>query len=82
MSPSGQNRKSSVGLGMSVVGGQAEVDLIAQAAGGVSDAAGNDSPAPGNARTAPISVRDGPEYPQEEDGASTRVSTTHTPEAA
>jgi hypothetical protein len=59
-----------------------EVDLIARAAGRVSDAVEIDSPAPGNARTAPISVRDGPEYPQEDDGASTRVSAAHTPEAA
>jgi len=32
----GQQRKSGVGLGMSVVGGQAEVDLITRAAGRVS----------------------------------------------
>ncbi len=50
-----------------------EVDLIARAAGRVSDAVEIDSPAPGNAPTAPISVRDGPEYPQMEDGASTLV---------
>ncbi len=59
-----------------------EVDLIARAAGRVSDAVEIDSPAPGNAPTAPISVRDGPEYPQKEDGVSTRVSTAHPPEAA
>ncbi len=36
MSELGQNRKSSVGLGMSGVGGGAEVDLITCAAGRVS----------------------------------------------
>jgi hypothetical protein len=39
MSPSGQQRKSSRGLGMSVVGGRAEVDLITRAAGWVSEVA-------------------------------------------
>ncbi len=59
-----------------------EVDLIARAAGRVSDAVEFDSPAPGNAPTAPISVRDSPEHPQKDDGASARVSTAHTPRAA
>ena len=59
-----------------------EVDLIAQAAGRVSDVAGIDSPAPGNARTAPISVRDGPEYPQMEVEASTRVLSARSSEPA
>jgi hypothetical protein len=80
MSGLGQNRKSSRGLGMSVVGGQAEVDLITRAAGRVSDAIGIDSPAPGNARTAPISVRDGPEYPQKDNVAPARISTVHSPD--
>ena len=59
-----------------------EVDLIARAAGRVSDAAEIDSPAPGNVRTAPISLPDGPNYPQKEDGPYTRVSGARTPEAA
>ena len=59
-----------------------EVDLIARAAGRVSDAAEIDSPAPGNVRTAPISLTDGPDYPQKEDGPYTRVSGARTPEAA
>ncbi len=59
-----------------------ERDLIARAAGRVSDAAELDSPAPGNVRTTPISLPDGPEYLQKADGASARVVTAHTPEAA
>ena len=59
-----------------------EVDLIARAAGRISDVAEIDSPAPGNVRTTPISLPDGPDYPQKEDGASTRVVTAQTPEAA
>ncbi len=59
-----------------------EVELIARAAGRIFDAAGIDSPAAGNARPAPISVRDSPEYPQKEDGASTRVVAAQAPEAA
>ena len=59
-----------------------EVNLIAHAAGRVLEAAGTDSPAPGNARTATTRPSDSPECPQEEEGASTRVSATRTPDAA
>jgi hypothetical protein len=59
-----------------------DVDLIARAAGRVSDVAEIDSLAPGNARTAPVSVRDDPEYPRMEGEASTRLFTAHTPKAA
>ncbi len=59
-----------------------EVDLAAGAAGRVSDAAEIDSSAPGNAPTATTRPSGGPECPQEEEGASTRVSAARTPEAA
>ncbi len=59
-----------------------EVDLAAGAAGRVSDAAEIDSSAPGNAPTATTRPSDSPECPQEEEGASTRVSAVRTPEAA
>ncbi len=59
-----------------------EVDLIAQAAGRASSAAEIDSPAPGNARTAAIKPPDGPNYPQEGDGASMAVVGPQTSEAA
>ncbi len=59
-----------------------EVDLIARAAGRVSDAAETDSPAPGNAHTAPISVRVGANYPCRGVGAPARGSSAHPPEAA
>ncbi len=54
-----------------------EVDLIARAAGRVSDAAETDSPAPGNAHTAPISVRVGANYPCRGVGAPARGSSAH-----
>jgi hypothetical protein len=59
-----------------------ERDLIARAAGRVSDAAETDSPAPGNAHTAPISVRVGANYPCRGVGAPARGSSAHPPEAA
>jgi len=59
-----------------------EVDLIARAAGRVSDAAEIDSPAPGNVRTATTRPSDSPECSQKVEGASTRVSTARRPEAA
>ena len=59
-----------------------EVNLIARAAGTVSDAAEIDSPAPGNARTAPISLSAGPNYPRGGEGACVGLSTAQTPEAA
>ncbi len=59
-----------------------ERDLISRAAGRVSDAAEIDSPAAGNARTAATCPSDGPDYPQEEDGASTGLSTAQRSEAA
>ena len=58
------------------------VDLIARAAGRLSDAAESDSPAPGNARTATIRPTDSPECPQEVDGAPMGVSAAQRPEAA
>ena len=59
-----------------------EVDLIARAAGRVSDAVEIDSPVPGNARTATTRPSDSPECSQKVEGASTRVSATQRPEAA
>ncbi len=59
-----------------------EVDLIARAAGRVSDATEIDSPAPGNARTASTRPLGGPDYPQAKDGASTGVVAAPCPEAA
>ncbi len=56
-----------------------ERDLIAQAAGSAVKIA---SARPENAGTAATHPSDGPEYPQKEDGASTRDSTVRTPEAA
>ncbi len=56
-----------------------ERDLIAQAAGSAVKIA---SARPENAGTAATHPSDGPEYPQDEDGASARVVTAHTPEAA
>jgi hypothetical protein len=56
-----------------------ERDLIARAAGSVVEIA---SARPENAGTAATHPSDGPEYPQKEDGASTRVSTARTPQAA
>ncbi len=56
-----------------------ERDLIGRAAGSAVEIA---SARPENAGTAATHPSDGPEYPQMEDGASTRVVTAHTPEAA
>jgi len=52
MSGLGQQRKSAEVVGMSGVGGRAEVDLFAWSAGRVSDAAGTGSPAGTYGRTA------------------------------
>ncbi len=59
-----------------------EVNLIARAAGTVSDAAEIDSPAPGNARTGATRPSDGPDHPQEGDRAPTAVVGPQTSEAA
>ncbi len=59
-----------------------EVDLIARAAGRVSDAAKIDSPAPGNARTAATCPPNGPTYPRERDRAPTAIVCARTSEAA
>ncbi len=58
------------------------VDLIARAAGRVSDAVEIDSPAPGNAHTGASRPPGGPNYPGGDDGPSARVSTARRPEAA
>ena len=59
-----------------------EVDLIARAAGRVSDVAETDSPAPGNARTAQSRPPDGPDQPAAKEGPSAGVFTAQRPEAA
>ena len=59
-----------------------ELGMIARAAGQVSDTAEIDSPAAGNARTATIRPSDGPDYPQERDGAPAGLSTAQRHEAA
>ena len=59
-----------------------EADLVARAAGRVSDAAEIDSPAPGNGRTATTRPSDGLPYLQGQDDASARVAAAHAPEAA
>ncbi len=59
-----------------------EVDLIARAAGRVSDAAKIGSARPENARTAATRPSDGPDHPQERDGASAGNVGAHTSEAA
>ncbi len=59
-----------------------EVDLIAHAAGLVSDVARTDSPAPGNARTDASRPSDGADHPQEQDGAPAGLSTAQRTEAA
>ncbi len=56
-----------------------ERDLIARAAGNVAEI---DSPRPDNGRTGATRPLGGPDYPQNEDGASTGVVATRTPEAA
>ena len=56
-----------------------ERDLIARAAGSAVEIA---SARPENAGTAATHPSDGPEYPQKEDGASTRDVAAQTPEAA
>ncbi len=59
-----------------------ERQVIAQAAGAVVDLDGT-RPASGLwGAVCATSPSDGPVYPQKEDGASTRVVTAHTPEAA
>jgi len=77
----GQNRKSVTATRMSEAGGEADFDLIAQAAGRVLEAAGTDSPAPGNAHTDATRPSDAPGYPQEQDGAPAGHSTAQRPEA-
>ncbi len=59
-----------------------ERDLIARAAGRISDAAEIDSPRPENGRTARSHPSDSPDYPQERDGPSARVIGPQAPEAA
>ena len=59
-----------------------EVDLIARAAGRVSDTAVIDSPALGNARTAATRPSGGPNHPQEQDGAPAGLSTAWPLEVA
>ncbi len=56
--------------------------LVAQAAGRVVDLTETDSVRPENARTAPSRNSDGLDHPSGPDGASTRVSTARSPEAA
>ncbi len=59
-----------------------ERDLIARAAGQVSDAAKIDSPAPGNARTAASRPSTPADYLHDRDRARTGLSWPRTPEAA
>ena len=59
-----------------------EVDLIAHAAGRVLEAAGTDSPRPDNARTGASRPSEGPDHPQELDGAPAALSTAQRTEAA
>ncbi len=59
-----------------------ERGVVAEAAGMVTGTPQRVPPSGDKARTAPISVPDGPECPQEDDGALARFSTAHVPEAA
>ena len=59
-----------------------ELDMIARAAGQVSDTAVIDSPAPGNARTDASRPSDDSDCLQEQDGAPAGLSTAQRPEAA
>ncbi len=59
-----------------------ERDLIARAAGRVSDTAEIDSPRPDNARTARSHLSDGPEHPQGQNRAPAAFATAPRPEAA
>ncbi len=58
------------------------VEMIARAAGRVSDAAGTDSPASGNARPGASRPSDGPTHPRGDDESSTGVIHARTSEAA
>ncbi len=59
---------------MVILGQQALLGgVVAEAAGQITDMPQRVPPGGDKARAAPISVRDGPESPQQDDGASTRV---------